>query len=68
MILKIVEFRAFDKDCVEPFIDKENVEIEKHLDNMCFTYVITSIKEIDLRTVRLKKVDYEKTIENEIHK
>ena len=59
MILKIVEFRAFDKDCVEPFLDKEIEEIEKVLTDKCFTYVITSIKEIDLRTVRLKNIDYE---------
>jgi hypothetical protein len=49
MILKIVEFRAFDKDCIEPFIDKEIEEIEKVLTDKFFNYVIKGIKENDLK-------------------
>jgi len=60
MNLKIVKFKAFDKECIEPFLDKDMKYIHDKLFNMCFTYVLKEVLEIDLNTVTLEKVEYEK--------
>lgn len=58
MVVRIVEFMAFDKKCQEVYLDKSVDEIKDILYKMCYTYQLKKIKEIDLRSVKLKEVEY----------
>lgn len=44
MVITIVKFRAYDRQCAEAFIDKEIWEIHKALNIICNGYIPQSIK------------------------